>query len=194
MCPARLFTNRILHTLRSLPQQGRTSLDAGFFRDVNWFCKLLDTYNGVTKIHLPAQTSAKLYVDASLKGIGAYVDVWAYHARIPQCCQQILSIVHFEMLNVIVAFRLWGEEWKDQDMTVFCDNQSVINVLNNGRSRDPFLSACVRTLWLSQAKHNIQVSVSHISSQDNLYADTLSRWDQFQYVYNHAVQYLKQCR
>ena len=72
--PSRLFVNRILQVLRMAPPQGRISLDAEFFRDINWFRRFLDKFNGVTKIHNTAAPARDLYVDASLQGIGAYFE------------------------------------------------------------------------------------------------------------------------
>ena len=62
----------------------------------------------MTKIHDQAEKPTDVYVDASLDGIGAYVHGWAYHARIPNCYKYNLSIVHYEIMNVLVAFRAWG--------------------------------------------------------------------------------------
>ena len=90
------------------------------------------------RIHSNTQSS----IDASLTGIGAFCAYRVYHANIPAAYKGILCIVYYEMLNIMVAFRIWGHLWKDEKIRVNCDNKSVVNVLNNGRSRDPFLSTC----------------------------------------------------
>ena len=69
----------------------------------------MHTFNGITKIHEHSKDSKDLYVDACLTGIGALVDGQVYHSEIPHCYRLSLTIVHFEMLNVMVALRLWGE-------------------------------------------------------------------------------------
>ena len=191
--PSRLFVNRILQVLRNTPSQGRVSLNASFYRDVNWFTKFLQSYNGVTKIHTKDDNYTSVYVDASLKAIGAFSKGCVYYAEIPECYKLILNIVHLEMLNVMVAFRTWGHDWENLKVKVFCDNYAVVNILNNGRTRDPFLSACARSIWLVQAKFNIQVSVEHIQGQCNTYADTLSRWHHFKNCDSSTVNYLKLC-
>ena len=43
--------NIILQLLRGTPAQGQVSLNASFYKNVNWFTKFLESYNGVTKVH-----------------------------------------------------------------------------------------------------------------------------------------------
>ena len=97
------------------------------------------------------------------------------------------------MLNVMVAFRVWGHQWKDDYIIVHCENAAVVNILNSGRTKDKFLAACARTLWLIKAKDNIKVTVEHIQGVKNIYADTLSRWPHFRNVENDTVRQLKSC-
>ena len=191
--PSRLFVNRILQVLRVAPPQGRISLDANFFKDINWFRRFLDSFNGVTRIHSDVSAYRNLYVDASLQGIGAYTEQKVYWSAIPECYKSALSIVHYEMLNVMVAFRVWGPQWEDTKVKVFCDNAAVVSILNSGRTKDSFLSACARTLWLIQARYNIKVCVQHIQGSKNIYADILSRWFHFQSIDNENVAHLKKC-
>ena len=48
-------------------------------------------------------------------------------------------------------------------------------VCNTGRTRDAFLAACLRNLWLVAATANIDLRVKHIRGKDNILADALSR-------------------
>ena len=50
--PARLFVNRMLQLLRSIPLNNRKDLDLGFFRDLRWFTTFLDNFNGSVEMHL----------------------------------------------------------------------------------------------------------------------------------------------
>ena len=83
------------------------------------------------------------------------------------------------MLNVMVAFGVRGPQWVNNKVKVYCDNAAVVNILNSGRTKDSFLSACGRTWWLIQAKYNIKVCVQHIQGSKNIHADTLSWWFHF---------------
>ena len=56
-------------------------------------------------------------------------------------------------------------------MTVAC-------VLQSGKTRDPFLAACARNIWLWSANYDLEFQFVHISRKTNKIADLLSRWDQ----------------
>ena len=52
---------------------------------------------------------------------------------------------------------------------------AVVQVASSGRTRDPFLEACTRNIWLITATHDIDLVVKHIQGTKNVLADTLSR-------------------
>ena len=45
---ARSFINRILNTFRANSHKNRIKLDQDFYKDVQWFLKMLPAYNGIT--------------------------------------------------------------------------------------------------------------------------------------------------
>ena len=153
----------------------------------------MQTFNGVTRIHNKHMEPTHLYIDACLTGVGGYTDAHVYYHEIPQCYRLGLAIIHYEMLNVVVAFRLWAHMWEDSKVAVHCDNAAVVSILNSGNSRDPFLAACAWTLWLIKAQFNIAVSVSHIKGKDNIYANVLSRWPVMKSSKSPAIAFLKSC-
>ena len=40
------------------------------------------------------------------------------------------TIVHLEILNIVVAVKIWASHWADKKIQIFCDNMAVVNVLN----------------------------------------------------------------
>ena len=56
-----------------------------------------------------------------------------------------------------------------------CDNESVVSVLNFGRSRDLFLQAGMREVVYLLAVAPCELRVVHVSSRSNSVADWLSR-------------------
>ena len=86
------------------------------------------------------------------------------------------DICHLEMLNIVVASKLWAVHWEDRKIQLYCDNMAVVEVLNTGRARDQILAACARNVWLIAATYNIEFTFSHISGQYNSTTDLLSRW------------------
>ena len=57
-----------------------------------------------------------------------------------------------------------------------CDNQACVEMINSMRSRNIFLQACLRELWLTLAVNNIMLKAAHIPGRENTLADYLSRW------------------
>ena len=94
------------------------------------------------------------------------------------------TIVHLEILNIVVAAKIWASHWADKKIQIFCDNMAVVDVLNTGKARDTTLATCARNLWLIAAMFNIDFIFSHIPGVQNSIADLLSRW-------NHDSEHLK---
>ena len=86
------------------------------------------------------------------------------------------SIVHLEMLNVLVADRLFKGSWEKKLIHVRCDNLAVVQVLTSGATRDPYLAAIARNIWLVTALNYCKLKVTHIAGKQNIVADMLSRW------------------
>ena len=174
--PARIFINRMLALLRTNPHKNRINLNQDFFQDLNWFLTFLPRFNGVTCIHkMVIPEDHRLHVDASLTGLGG---VWAnrvYASPIIQLIQFDLKIVHLEMLNILVALRVWTIFWRHSTVWIFCDNKAVVQVAESGKTKDPYLAACIRNIWLLIATYDIDLIVEHIQGSHNIIADCLSR-------------------
>ena len=102
-----------------------------------------------------------------------------------------LNITHFEMVNMIIAIKLWGHHWKHQKVSIKTDNMAVVQICTNGYTRDMTLATYVRILWLITAKFDIELVVTHIKGKDNIMADTLSRWSGSDNDYKVLGQCLK---
>ena len=86
------------------------------------------------------------------------------------------NIVHLELLNIVVALKVWAVHWSNRQIKIHCDNMAVVQVLQKGRARDATLALMARNVWLICALFNIQILVCHILGKDNTLADLLSRW------------------
>ena len=121
----------------------------------------------------PVHASIKL--DASLQGLGAVWGDQMYAITVPLGYHDF-QIIHLEMLNILVAPRVWGSQWCNKLISIACDNQAVVHVLNLGKTRDFTLAAIACNAQLQLASHNIEIGVVHISGKINTMADLLSRW------------------
>ena len=101
-----------------------------------------------------------LFLDASLTGMGAAWGDRVYATPIHNCPDLKLTIIHFEMLNIVIALRIWGHLWQHGSISIRCDNLGVVQVIKSGKTRDQFLALCVRNIWLLTASHDIDLVIS----------------------------------
>ena len=118
--PARFFLNRMLQLLRDHTHRSVITLTHDFCRDLNWFNTLLVQFNGTTFFD-HKKPDHTIYLDACLTGCGAAFANQIYALHIPLGYKNY-TIVHLEILNIVVALKIWGEIWKDQVIEIKCDN------------------------------------------------------------------------
>ena len=99
--------------------------------------------------------------------------------------------MHLEMVNILMAIRLFKFQWASRKVFIRCDNEAVVTVLRTGKTRDPFLAACARNIWLESALSDIDLQYGHIRGVDNRVADMLSRrqgsLEQIQWLQSQVV-------
>ena len=176
-----IFITRILILLRKVHfNHHHVNLTAEFRKDIAWWRRFLRAYNGVSMIST-AQWSSPGEVfttDACLTGCGGLCGDQYFHAVFPSfVVQQTLDINCLELLTIIVALKLWGSRWSGLRLSVRCDNEVAVTVLNTGRCRNSFLNSCLRELCYLAAIHEFEVRAVHVPGVSNCYADLLSRWD-----------------
>ena len=190
--PARTFVNRILAFFRDNHGARKFKLTKGFYQDINWFIRFLPTFNGSTKIFKPRISNPQsLHIDACLTGVGGIWGHRVYAAPVPLFGKFSLNITHLEMLNLLVALRTWGKFWKNSTVEIFCDNMAVVQVVESSKSRDDFLSACIRNIWLLTATWDIDLHIFHIKGKNNTIADALSRIHSHKGIDNSLYELLK---
>ena len=172
--PARIFLNRMLELLRHNYENSVINLTHGFRRDLRWFDRFLRKYNGVS-MYCHKNVDHSIEPDACLHGLGAIWKNYVYHLPIPRYYMN-LTIVHLEMVNVLVALKAFAAHWSKSRVLIKCDNEAVVRVLSHGRTKDPFLAACARNIWQIAALHDIDLVYIHILGKKNIIADLLSRW------------------
>ena len=172
--PARIFLNCMLAFLRGMGAQKITTLTSEFFRDLNWFCTFFRQFNGVV-YYDPRPIQAELHLDACLTGMGGVFEKQCYALPVPRGFHQY-SIVHLEMLNIVVALKVWATQWSNKKLRIKCDNMAVVEVLTSGKTKDNILATCARNVWLLSAIFNISIHIEHIPGKQNVIADLLSRY------------------
>ena len=173
---ARVFINRMLAILRENAHRSKITLDQNFSRDLNWFLTFPSSFNGVTCIHKTViLEDHTLHVDASFTGLGGVWSNRVYASPTIQLTKFDLKIVYLEMINILVTLRKWKQFWTHSKVKLFCDNKAVVQVVESGKTKDPYLAACIRNIWLLTATYDSDLIVQHIQGTHNIIADCLSR-------------------
>ena len=161
--PVRVYTNRILNSLCSMPKDGYVTVTNGIRKDLGFSWQLMPKFNGITlmgKSLVPPDEQLEL--DSCLTGCGGLCGQYYYSCAYPL---SVLSaahpIAHLEMRNVVVALRLWAPLWEGKKLQIYCDNMNTCVALQTGRSRDTFMQVCVRSVFVLSVGHDIEILVCH---------------------------------
>ena len=170
--PARVFVNRRLNKLRTAT--GRIRMDEEMVKDLNWFIQFLTQFNG-TVMFDTCRAHFQVFVDASLTGMGASWDNNVYAVTRYFIATIGLNINQLEMLNMLIALRMFGKCWKNHCVKFKIDNKAIVFALQKGNIRDNYMQAVARSIWLIAASNDIKLLYSYIPGVNNVKADALSR-------------------
>ena len=92
-------------------------------------------------------------------------------------CDNEPSIEYLELYAVTVAVNLWLNRFKNMRIYLFCDNQSVVNMINNSSSKCKNCMVLIRIITLESMIQNTRVFCKHVGTKSNGIADSLSRLD-----------------
>ena len=170
--PVRIFTNRMLQDLREAPKRGKETLSLGFKQ-----ATLLPRFNGrkiMDKVNIQCQETLEL--DACLTGCGAIIGTQYYAEQFPPgILEQGHEIAHLELLNIVVAIKVWARQWSGQRVRIQCDNMNACIAIQTGRSRDSYMQCCVRKIFLWCTWHDIELVPTHCPGVEMVRVDALSR-------------------
>ena len=85
------------------------------------------------------------------------------------------SIEFLELYALTVGILTWSTKLQNMRIIIFCDNEAVIQMVNNMTSKCPKCMKLIRLLALDGMISNRRVFVRYISSKSNILADSLSR-------------------
>ena len=175
--PGKRFVRRIIQALTSVRECDHyVRLGAEIQSKLVWWHRFLNKWNGVGILPTPSLESVHILLDASGSwGCTVVRDKqwlqWWWTER-----AQDWHIASRELLPIVLAGMVWGSEWKGKRVCCHCDNLSVVEVLNNGYSRDAtFLMHLLRFLFFISEHYQFLVDAVHISGKENMQADALSR-------------------
>ena len=80
-----------------------------------------------------------------------------------------------EFIVVILCVRMWGKTWTENRISIFCDNDSVCDTIQNQKPSDPSMQKLLREFLYLVCRFNFYPILHKISSKDNHIADFISR-------------------
>ena len=85
------------------------------------------------------------------------------------------SIEYLELYALTAAVIAWLPRYKNRCITIFCDNQSVVAMINNTASSCKNCMVLIRLIVLQSMIHNVRLFAKYIPSKENLVSDCLLR-------------------
>ena len=194
--PGRPFLQRMIELTRKVAKpHHHIKLSQGFFKDLTMWQQFIHTWNGAG-FFLPTSwldsDSLELHTDASgtlgyggILGQKWFQGRWETHHLLNA---PGISIAWQELFALVVACHLWGDEFANKRIVFYCDNQSVVNIVNSKRSHIPRVMDLVRHFTLLTLRHNFYPRAEHIEGKKNDIADSLSRFqmERFRRLAPHA--------
>jgi hypothetical protein len=180
--PGRIFINRLLNWLRSINEfhpHKEIEIPSYVRQDLLWWEKFLSQYNGISIMLYEdwSKPDEIFSTDSCLSGCGGFFNGRFFHSEFSeQIKRRELDIGMLELITVIVALKLWGIYFRGKRIIVYCDNLSVCQILNTGRSRSEGFQNGLREVCYLTAINECEIKAVHLSSEENRIADSLSRW------------------
>ena len=187
---ARPFMGRLLAQLRTmtnLKDSKKIKLHDESKKDILWWHRYLDTFNGISMIvneepilltleQLLDDPHAVCAGDATPTGGGAWHGHEYWCGKLPADLQDPAVPIHIkEFWTMIVSAKQWGDTWTGRSVVLFCDNDSVCDTVVHKKPRDPALLSLLREfLYVVVSKKFIPV-VRKIGTKENEIADHISR-------------------
>ena len=104
------------------------------------------------------------------------------------------SIEYLELFGVTVAVLIWLKNFQNMRIVLFCDNESVVRMINNSSSKCKNCMVLIRLITLESMVRNTRIYAKWVSTRNNGKSDALSRlqFKRFRslapYMSEHPVQ------
>ena len=85
------------------------------------------------------------------------------------------SIEYLELFALLATVTNWIHKFRNKRIILFCDNTSVVFMVNNTSSSCKNCMVLIRKLVMLSLVHNVRIYTRYVSSKENLRADLLSR-------------------
>ena len=185
IAPGRPFCRRLINAICGLKKpHHRLRVSKPIKQDLIMWIQFFQGFNGISVFHdrfWMSNDDVELYTDSAGGvglGFGSYFKGrWAC-APWPQSWHETgitKDITVLELFPIVVALEIWGEDLVNKKIKFFCDNMSVVHIINKMSSKSEVVMRLVRYLTLLCLKFNIVVKATHIQGVKNQICDASSR-------------------
>ena len=184
--PGRAFTRRLYAATAGLKRPTHhTHITKQLRLDLEMWLKFLEYPDIFSRPFLDFTTSItateiSFFTDASrnpnlgmggICGTSWMIKRWDYRFMI----QEQPSIAYLELFALTACLIAWLDRFRNQRIIVFCDNMSVVHMVNKNTSNCPQCLKLIRLLVLESMIKNVRVYARHVPTKQNFMADYLSR-------------------
>ena len=137
----------------------------------------MQVFNGI-ELMVPNFVAVQVAGDACPVGLGSWNPFLNeyFSRKFPHHLQDPQIPIHMkEFICVILAVKLWGSEWAGKTCQIFCDNDSVADVITHQKPKDENMQKYLREFLFWVCHFNFRPVVSKIGTKENDIADFLSR-------------------
>ena len=146
-----------------------------FLQHPSAFCRPFMDYNAV----LTAE-DVNMYSDAAgnkFLGFAATCQKsWLFNAWDPHFIERCKpSIEYLELYAVATGIVTWIHRFKNKRIYLFCDNMSVVAMINSTTSSCKQCMVLIRIIVLYSLMEEVRVYAKHVRGSSNIFSDLLSR-------------------
>ena len=174
-----VFVSRLINNMTNMPQKGSRRIEKGLHKDLKWWKKYLQEFDGVNIIPNfdGSRPDEEFSTDSCLTGCGGWANGKYFHAEFPRSVTDNpeAHINELEALTLVVALEKWIKKFQNRNILIYCDNQPTVDIINTGRARNRYAQAILREVCYITAKNNTVVKVVHRMGSENRICDLLSR-------------------
>ena len=184
--PGRTFVARMYsEAVRLCRLSFFTRLLKDFRSDLRWWHLFMHAWNGISFLECsPTPRPPDVYIETDASGS------WGCGAQFNNLWFQLqwstewkpMDIMAKELVPIVLSCAVWGPLLPRKILEFKCDNQSLVEAINKGSSKEPVVMHLLRCLWFFSAFFEITIRAASIPGALNTAADKLSR--------NQAAQFL----
>lgn len=168
--------------------------------DLHMWAIFLEKFNGISYFPSREWISSdvlELFTDSTGNaelGCGAYFQGrWAFFEWPPKWHSSdiIRDMTFLELVPLVLAIRLWGQDLECKKVLFFIDNYSaLVSIVNKQTSKSKRVMKVVTELVLMLMQYNCIFKAKHIESSNNCIADSISRkqWGKFRQLAPEAKE------